>query len=307
MTFSIVAVDPETGDLGVAVASKFLAVGSVVPWARAGVGAVATQAWANVSYGADGLDLLASGVEPTAAIERLTGADEGRIHRQLGMVDATGRSATYTGSGCFPWAGGRAVDGLAAQGNILAGPQVVDALVDTYPRERRHPHGPAAGRAPRRGPGRRRCPRPRVGRRPDRPRRRGLQRRQRPLDRPPRRRPPRSGAGARPALRRVAAALGAAGPGRPRAHRRRAGGRAPDPPRQGRLGTRPRGRRRGRHPGRDRGVAPRRRAAPGHGRVDDRVGRRAARLDGLREPRGAGRRDGLDRPAGAPRATDGDR
>ena len=132
MTFSIVAVDPETGDLGVAVASKFLAVGSVVPWARAGVGAVATQAWANVSYGADGLDLLASGVDPTAAIERLTGADEGCIHRQLGMVDAIGRSATYTGSGCFPWAGGRAVDGLAAQGNILAGPQVVDALVDTY-------------------------------------------------------------------------------------------------------------------------------------------------------------------------------
>ena len=165
MTFSIVAVDPETGDLGVAVASKFLAVGSVVPWARAGVGAVATQAWANVSYGADGLDLLASGVEPAAAIERLTGADEGRIHRQLGMVDATGRSATYTGSGCLPWAGGRAVDGLAAQGNILTGPEVVDALVETYPRERRHAHGPPAGRAPCRGPRRRRCPRPRVGRR----------------------------------------------------------------------------------------------------------------------------------------------
>jgi uncharacterized Ntn-hydrolase superfamily protein len=132
MTFSIVAHDPETGDLGVAVASKFLAVGSVVPWARAGVGAAATQAWANVSYGADGLDLVESGIEPAAVIERLTDADEGRIHRQLGMVDATGRSATYTGSGCFPWAGGRAVEGLAAQGNILSGPQVVDALVDTF-------------------------------------------------------------------------------------------------------------------------------------------------------------------------------
>ena len=132
MTFSIVALDPETGDLGVAVASKFLAVGSVVPWARAGVGAVATQAWANVSYGADGLDLVESGVEPTTAIERLIAADEGRIHRQLGMVDATARSATYTGSGCFPWAGGRAADGLAAQGNILSGPQVVDALVETF-------------------------------------------------------------------------------------------------------------------------------------------------------------------------------
>jgi uncharacterized Ntn-hydrolase superfamily protein len=132
MTFSIVAHDPETGDLGVAVASKFLAVGSVVPWARAGVGAVATQAWANVSYGSEGLELLDAGVAPTTAIERLTSADDGRIHRQLGLVDATGRSATYTGSGCFPWAGGRAVEGLAAQGNILAGPEVVDALIETF-------------------------------------------------------------------------------------------------------------------------------------------------------------------------------
>jgi uncharacterized Ntn-hydrolase superfamily protein len=132
MTFSIVAVDPATGDLGVAVASKFLAVGSVVPWARAGVGAIATQAWANVSFGADGLDLLASGLAPQAAIDALAAADEGRIHRQLGMVDMTGRSATHTGSGCFPWAGGRAVEGLAAQGNILTGPEVVDALVETF-------------------------------------------------------------------------------------------------------------------------------------------------------------------------------
>jgi uncharacterized Ntn-hydrolase superfamily protein len=132
MTFSIVALDPETGDLGVGVASKFLAVGSVVPWARAGVGAVATQAWANVGYGADGLDLLDAGVEPTTAIERMTSADEGKVHRQLGMVDATGRSATFTGSGCFPWAGGHAMDGVAAQGNILSGPEVVDALVETF-------------------------------------------------------------------------------------------------------------------------------------------------------------------------------
>ncbi len=132
MTFSIAAVDAETGDLGVAVASKFLAVGSVVPWACAGVGAIATQAWANVGYGSDGLALLETGVDPSAAIERLTAADEGRIHRQLGMVDASGRSATYTGSGCFPWAGGRAVEGLAAQGNILTGPEVVDALVETF-------------------------------------------------------------------------------------------------------------------------------------------------------------------------------
>lgn len=132
MTFSIVARDPDTGDLGVAVASKFLAVGAVVPHCRAGVGAIATQAAANVLYGADGLDLLAGGASPQEAVERLTRADDGREHRQLGMVDARGRAVTYTGSGCIDWAGGRTAENVACQGNILAGADVVDALIDTF-------------------------------------------------------------------------------------------------------------------------------------------------------------------------------
>lgn len=132
MTFSIVARDPLTGDLGIAVASKFLAVGAVVPHARAGVGAVATQALANVRYGPDGLALLTDGLAANDALARLTAADEGRDNRQAGMVDAAGRAATYTGSGCITWAGGRTAEGVAAQGNLLAGPSVVDALLDTF-------------------------------------------------------------------------------------------------------------------------------------------------------------------------------
>lgn len=132
MTFSIVARDPATGDLGIAVASKFLAVGAVVPWAQAGVGAIATQALANVGYGRDGLALLAAGKGAADVMNELTRADEGRDHRQAGIVEATGGSATYTGSGCIPWAGGRTAAGVAAQGNLLAGPTVVDALIETY-------------------------------------------------------------------------------------------------------------------------------------------------------------------------------
>jgi len=132
VTFSIVARDPATGDLGVAVASKFLAVGSVVPHARAEVGALATQALANVTYGPEGLDLLAAGVSAAEAVRRLTEADAGRDQRQLGIVDAAGGSASYSGSGCIPWAGGRTLDGVAAQGNLLAGAQVVDALIETF-------------------------------------------------------------------------------------------------------------------------------------------------------------------------------
>jgi uncharacterized Ntn-hydrolase superfamily protein len=132
VTFSIVARDPVTGDLGVAVASKFLAVGSVVPHARAEVGALATQALANVTYGPEGLDLLAAGVSAAEAVRRLTEADAGRDQRQLGIVDAAGGSASYSGSGCIPWAGGRTLDGVAAQGNLLAGAQVVDALIETF-------------------------------------------------------------------------------------------------------------------------------------------------------------------------------
>jgi len=110
MTFSIVARDPATGDLGVAVASKFLAVGSVVPWARAGAGAIATQALANVRYGPDGLAALAAGGGAQGVLRGLTDADEGRSDRQAGIVDAQGGAATYTGSGCLTWAGGRTGD-----------------------------------------------------------------------------------------------------------------------------------------------------------------------------------------------------
>ena len=131
MTFSIVALDPATGDLGVAVQSKFLAVGAVVPWARAGVGAVATQSFANVTYGPDGLALLAGGVHAQEALDRLVAADPLRSQRQAGIVDAAGRAATHTGDECFAWAGGQVGPGFAAQGNILAGPAVVDGLVDT--------------------------------------------------------------------------------------------------------------------------------------------------------------------------------
>lgn len=132
MTFSIVARDPKTGDLGIAVASKFLAVGSVVPHARASVGAVATQALANVRYGPAGLDLLASGLSAPEALNRLTADDEGRTHRQAGIVDSNALAANYTGSECLPWAGGRIADGVAAQGNLLTGADVVDALIETY-------------------------------------------------------------------------------------------------------------------------------------------------------------------------------
>lgn len=132
MTFSIVARDPETGDMGVAVASKFLAAGSVVSHARAGVGAVATQALANVTYGPDGLRLLADGLTAARAIESLTSADDGRDQRQLGIVDILGGSATYTGKGCIEWAGGRTAEGVCVQGNILVGPSVVDAMIEMY-------------------------------------------------------------------------------------------------------------------------------------------------------------------------------
>ena len=132
MTYSIVALDPETGDLGVAVQSKFLAVGAVVPWARAGVGAVATQAFANVGYGPDGLALLADGLSAEETLRRLVSGDDQRDHRQVGIVDAHGGAATHTGPQCFAWAGGRSGAGYAAQGNILAGAGVVDGLADTF-------------------------------------------------------------------------------------------------------------------------------------------------------------------------------
>jgi uncharacterized Ntn-hydrolase superfamily protein len=125
MTFSIVAADPAAGDWGVAVASKFPCVGAVVPWAKAGVGAVATQSWANTSFGPEGLALMASGLPGEEALARLLEEDDGREDRQVGVVDTVGGVATFTGSKCMDWAGGVTGRGFAAQGNILVGEQVV--------------------------------------------------------------------------------------------------------------------------------------------------------------------------------------
>src|SRR5205823_10469204 len=124
-TYSICACDLEAAQWGVAVQSKFLAVGSVVPWAEPFVGAIATQAWANPRYGPDGLALLREGTPVEDVVTRLTSTDEGRAERQLGMVDAAGRAATYTGNECQEWAGGRAGEGYAAQGNILVAGETV--------------------------------------------------------------------------------------------------------------------------------------------------------------------------------------
>lgn len=134
MTFSIAAsdhgVDPP--EWGVAVASKFLAVGSAVPWVRAGAGAVATQALANLSYGPDGLELLAEGRSAEDAVKVLTDRDDGRAHRQVGIVDALGRAASYTGRECLEWAGGVTGEGYCCQGNILTGPGVVAAMASAF-------------------------------------------------------------------------------------------------------------------------------------------------------------------------------
>jgi uncharacterized Ntn-hydrolase superfamily protein len=132
VTFSIVAADPDIGDWGIAVASKFPCVGAVVPWARAGVGAVATQAWANTSFGPDGLALMSQGIAAKDALRRLLDADEGRADRQVGLVDARGRAATFTGERCMDWAGGLTGDGFAAQGNILVGDEVVSEVARSF-------------------------------------------------------------------------------------------------------------------------------------------------------------------------------
>src|SRR6266542_1107923 len=131
-TYSIAACDLDAGQWGVAVQSKFLAVGSVVPWAEPFVGAVATQAYANPRYGPQGLELLREGIAAQEVVDRLTSADDGRDHRQLGVVDPEGGAATYTGKECLDWAGGRTGAGYAAQGNILVSAETVDALADTF-------------------------------------------------------------------------------------------------------------------------------------------------------------------------------
>lgn len=132
MTYSIVALDPATGDLGVATQSKFPAVGAVVPWARADAGAIATQSFANVAYGPDGLALLAGGASAAEALAQLVAGDALREQRQAGIVDRHGGAATHTGRECFAWAGGRIGKGYAAQGNILAGAAVVEGIADTF-------------------------------------------------------------------------------------------------------------------------------------------------------------------------------
>jgi uncharacterized Ntn-hydrolase superfamily protein len=132
VTFSIAARSADGTTYGVAVASKFLAVGAVVPAAAAGVGALATQAWANLAYRPDGIRLLTEGRTAQEALDTLVAADEGRDQRQAGVVDSDGGSATYTGSGCHAWAGGVVGPGYAIQGNILTGAEVIAAMQQAW-------------------------------------------------------------------------------------------------------------------------------------------------------------------------------
>jgi uncharacterized Ntn-hydrolase superfamily protein len=131
-TYSVCACDLEARQWGVAVQSKFLAVGCVVPWAAPLVGAIATQSYANLRYGPDGLTLLREGLQADEVVKRLTDADDDRAQRQLGIVDGEGQAATYTGAECNEWAGGRTGPGYAAQGNILVSEETVDALAETF-------------------------------------------------------------------------------------------------------------------------------------------------------------------------------
>lgn len=132
MTFSIVGRDGATGDLGVAVASKFLAVGALVPFVRSGVGAVATQSYVNPTFGPEGLRLLAAGASPAEVSAQFQREDQGIVQRQFGLVDASGRGETFTGAGCHGWAGGVVGPDVAIQGNILVGPAVAQAMLDAW-------------------------------------------------------------------------------------------------------------------------------------------------------------------------------
>lgn len=132
MTYSIVAREAATGHLGVAVASRFFAVGALVPHLRAGVGAIATQAFCSPLYGTDGIALLAGGASAEEALAALTARDEGRSSRQVHMIDASGRSAAFTGDKCIDWAGHRIGDGVSVAGNMLAGPRVVEDTLEAY-------------------------------------------------------------------------------------------------------------------------------------------------------------------------------
>lgn len=133
-TYSIVGADPEAGEVGVAVQSKFLAVGAIVPWAEGGVGAVATQAFPDLTQGPRSLSGLAAGVEPEDVLAEVMAGDALREQRQVGLVTADGRAASHTGAECFDWAGAVTGYGFAAQGNVLAGPGVVEAMADAFQR-----------------------------------------------------------------------------------------------------------------------------------------------------------------------------
>ncbi len=132
MTFSIAAYEPSENAWGVAVASKFLAVGAMVNWAQAGAGAVATQSLAKIGFGPDGLAMMAAGKSASETLAALLAADPGRESRQVGIVDATGGSAAHTGKECNAWAGHRTGEGFACQGNILTGPEVIDAMIAAF-------------------------------------------------------------------------------------------------------------------------------------------------------------------------------
>jgi uncharacterized Ntn-hydrolase superfamily protein len=136
-TFSIVAFDPTTGELGVAVQSKYFGVGSVVPWAKAGVGAVATQSWAKVGYGPEGLRLMEAGRPAREALDEMTASDAQRTQRQVGVVDAKGRVAAFTGAECMAWAGHREGEHFAVQGNLLAGEAVITAMAEAFEKARK--------------------------------------------------------------------------------------------------------------------------------------------------------------------------
>lgn len=131
-TFSIVAFDPKTKDLGVGVQSRYFSVGSAVPWAEAGIGAVATQSFVNFTYGPKGLALMMQGLTVDEVLERITEEDPGRDFRQVGIVDAKGNAAAFTGRSCLEWAGSKIGKGFAVQGNILAGKEVVDQMADMF-------------------------------------------------------------------------------------------------------------------------------------------------------------------------------
>lgn len=132
MTFSIVGFDPQTKELGIAVASKFLSVGAVVPFAKAGVGAIATQSWANLDYGINGLEMLQKGLSPEEVLKELVASDDKSGARQVGIVDASGRSAVFTGEDCFEWAGGFSEENFAVQGNLLVSEDTVNAMKEVF-------------------------------------------------------------------------------------------------------------------------------------------------------------------------------